>query len=476
MIFTSSEFFVFFVIVYGAFLALRNRCRGQNVLLVIASYTFYGWWDWRFLSLLLVSTVVDYVVGRKLAGAHGDKRRKALLLVSLTTNLSILGFFKYFNFFIESFADLLQQVGLEAHLPVLRIILPIGISFYTFQTLAYTIDVYQRRMVPVRDLSVFALYVCYFPQLVAGPIERAQNLIPQLEKPRVATLERFNSGALLVLIGLVRKVAIADVAGLGVDAAFNAPGEMTSLRLAGATVLFGLQIYGDFAGYSDMARGFSRMLGVELMRNFNQPYFSTNITVFWRRWHISLSTWLRDYLYIFVLGGNRKGKLRTYRNLMLTMLLGGLWHGAAWTFVVWGGLHGCALALHKLWLGNRKPLYRPPVDSLGNVARVAVTWLGTMILVHIAWVFFRAPDFSTAFEVLSGIFAMRGGLSDLGELLPLTLIGVMLLIDIPQYLKGKHTAMQSWPLSVRSVTYAGLILLLVLLWGEDEVPFIYFQF
>lgn len=475
MLFNTWEFLVFFVVVFGAYLATMRHVKAQNVLLLVSSYLFYGWWDWRFLGLLLLSTVVDYSTALLMRQAATPQGRKALMLVSVVTNLGILGFFKYFNFFIDSAAALLETLGLEANLPALSIILPVGISFYTFQTMAYTIDVYREQMKPTRDFVAFAVYVCYFPQLVAGPIERAQHLIPQFEKRRQVSLEQVGSGAVLMLIGLVRKVAIADVVAAEVNAAFAHPGDLSTSALIRAVVLFSLQIYGDFAGYSDMARGLSRMLGVELMENFNHPYFSTNITVFWRRWHISLSSWLRDYLYI-TLGGNRGPSWFVYRNLMLTMLLGGLWHGAAWTFVVWGGLHGGALALHKLYLRGKKPPSRLNLESPGALMRGLLSWAGTMALVGLAWVFFRASSFQNAYEVLRGILLPHGGLELSSWAMPLGMIALMLLLDVPQHLKRDHNAMQRWPWPIRGLVYAGLILAMVLLRSGDEVPFIYFQF
>ena len=472
MLFNTWEFAGFFLIVFTAYHLLARRA--QNVLLLVASYVFYAGWDWRFLSLLWVSTIVDYLVGRALEHAEGA-RRKRLLLVSVITNLGILGFFKYFNFFAGSAAEALHTLGLHADTPTLAIILPVGISFYTFQTMAYTIDVYRKRMTPTHNLLTFAVYVAYFPQLVAGPIERAQHLIPQFTKPRRVDADRFASGLLLIMIGLVRKVVIADNAAAFVDPVFHDPSAHSSMYVLRAVFLFGLQIYGDCAGYSDIARGTSRLLGIELMENFNQPYFSTNITEFWRRWHVSLSTWLRDYLYI-PLGGNRRGRRRTDINLTLTMLLGGLWHGAAWTFVIWGGLHGLALLIHKHWLRGVKPPERAVIQSPPDLARALAGWGLTMGTVWLAWVFFRAPDFHAAAQVLHALFVFRGD-PYFGLLKPaIYMAGLMLVIDIPQYLARKHEAMLDWPWPVRGALCASALLLLVVFWRADEVPFIYFQF
>jgi len=475
MLFNTWTFAAFFAVVCAAYFPLRRNLRAQNVLLLLASYVFYGWWDWRFLTLIWISTAVDFVVARSMSRTD-DKRRKALLLTSVFVNLGILGFFKYFGFFVESAEELLRGIGLDPHLPILHVVLPVGISFYTFQTMAYTIDVYRRRLEPTTDWLVFGLYVCYFPQLVAGPIERAQQLLPQFAKPRKWDLDRASSGALLILIGLVRKVVIADMAAGEVNAAFSNPGQFGAIELLRAVALFSFQIYGDFAGYSDIARGTSRILGIELMENFNHPYFARNITDFWRRWHISLSSWLRDYLYI-PLGGSRGSSVATYRNLALTMLLGGLWHGAAWTFVVWGGIHGLALAVHKLFLRGRDPLQRLTGALPIRVLKWTAAWALTMAVVALAWVFFRADSFSNAFEVLSGIASGRGYFWIRQLYLPLGLLVLMLIVDLPQAWTGSHEAMLRWPWPIRGLTYATLIMILVLFGNSgDDVPFIYFQF
>jgi D-alanyl-lipoteichoic acid acyltransferase DltB (MBOAT superfamily) len=310
---------------------------------------FYGWWDSRFLLLLAFSTTVDYYCALKIAETDVESTRKKYILVSLISNLGILGFFKYFNFFVSSAHDALQTVGWNVSTPVLQIILPLGISFYTFQAISYTIDVYRRTIGPSRDFVAFALSVCYFPHLVAGPIQRASFLLPQLERDRRVRWVQIREGAGLIVYGLFKKVGVADAIAPLVDLRFASPGLYGWTDLLFAVYLFAIQIYCDFSGYSDIARGTSKLFGIELMLNFDHPYFSTSITEFWRRWHISLSTWLREYLYI-PLGGNRHGVRRTYRNLLLTMLLGGLWHGANWTFVVWGGLHGLYLSIHKMLL------------------------------------------------------------------------------------------------------------------------------
>jgi alginate O-acetyltransferase complex protein AlgI len=473
MLFNSPEYFIFLAAVLLLYFVLRRRW--QNWMLIAASYLFYGFWDYRFLSLIVISTLVDYFSARVIYQSSSEIRRRFFLILSLAVNLGFLGFFKYFNFFVDSAERALSMIGLGVSTPVLYVILPVGISFYTFQTMAYTIDVYRGKMVPVKSLRDFALYVCYFPQLVAGPIERPQNLLPAIQARRVVTTEKLTGGAVLILIGLFRKVVIADGIGAQVDIIFSNPGGYTTPYLLMGLYLFALQIYCDFAGYSDIARGTSRLLGIELMRNFNQPYFAASITEFWRRWHISLSTWLRDYLYI-PLGGNRGGVSKTYRNLMLTMLLGGLWHGAAWTFVIWGGLHGLYLIGQRFFHRHERPPL-PTSPTEWNWPRVGGVLL-TFHLVLLTWVFFRAPGLSVAVNYLQGIFAFSGmTVATWLDVLPAILIpwALMLTIDIPQFITGRHVVLTGWPRPVRHLAAATMLFLIILGVGT-RAPFIYFQF
>ncbi|MFO1490970.1 MAG: MBOAT family O-acyltransferase [Kiritimatiellia bacterium] len=358
MVFNSFVFVLFFLVVYGLYVILRHRA--QNVLLLVASYVFYGWWDWRFLSLVFASTLLDYVCGLKIV--DDPVRRKLWIGISMTGNLGLLFFFKYFNFFAASTAALLHSLGLEAGWTTLNIVLPVGISFYTFQTMSYTLDIYRGTLAPTRSLLNFSLYVAFFPQLVAGPIERASHLLPQVEKPRRPTYQGLREGFWLILHGYLLKVVVADNLGPFADEIFNHPESARGLAVPLALAAFAFQIYGDFAGYSNIARGLCKWMGFDLMVNFRMPYFATNPSDFWRRWHISLSTWLRDYLYI-PLGGNRGGPARTHRNLLLTMVLGGLWHGAAWHFVAWGLYHGLLLSGHRL--------LQPLLDRLRPAGRLA---------------------------------------------------------------------------------------------------------
>lgn len=475
MIFNSLDYFIFLAIALAGYFILARRA--QNAWLLAASYIFYGWWDWRFLSLILISTVVDYCCGIAIHTVRRESRRRFFLLISLVVNLGILGFFKYFNFFIGSAAELLSSFGLQPNVSSLNIILPVGISFYTFQTLSYTIDIYRRKLEPIHEPLTFALFVSFFPQLVAGPIERARNLLPQLQAPRKVTMQDLSDGTFLILMGLFRKVVIADTAAPFVDRAFGSPEIFTSSGLLIATFLFAIQIYGDFAGYSDIARGTARLLGIRLMVNFTQPYFATNITDFWRRWHMSLSSWLRDYLYI-PLGGNRHGTINTYKNLILTMLLGGLWHGAAWGFVLWGALHGAYLAMHKFLTRDEK---EPPPNSIwsGLLKRI-----GIFVLVSLTWIPFRQPDIGQALTFFGSIINWHGSLFDVanpgkvlepGLTLALSLIA-LLIVDTPMYRNNSQTAILQWPWLLRGSAFAAMIFGIMLFGGTNEVDFIYFQF
>jgi alginate O-acetyltransferase complex protein AlgI len=478
MLFNSWIFPAFLLVVLVPYFALGQR--SQNRWLLATSYVFYGWWDWRFCSLLALSTAVDGWCAHQIHRSADPTRRRRLLTVSLLTNLGALGLFKYFDFFIESAGVALEFVGLQPNLPSLRVILPVGISFYTFQTMAYTIDVYRRQAEPAEDPLDFALYVAWFPQLVAGPIERATDLLPQLARRRTWSTDAFWSGADLVLWGFVKKVLIADSVAPWVDRVFDHPSELGRTELALGTYLFALQIYGDFSGYTDIARGVSRWLGVELSVNFRQPYAAANITDFWRRWHITLSSWLRDYLYI-PLGGNRSGGWRTYRNNLVTMLLGGLWHGASVNFVVWGGLHGLYLAAHKLWLGGA-PVPVPPTSGPRAVLRRWASVLFTFHLVCLGWIFFRAPTLAGAATHLEGLLfgPWRGpdGTITLGLATSLAVFGaVVVAIDAAcGSARSDVPTLARWPAPARGALYAAALLALMMIGEEGGAPFVYFQF
>ncbi len=481
MLFNSLAFVVFLAIVLPLYYSLSHRW--QNRFLVVASYVFYGYWDWRFLALLALSTVTDFVIARRLESSHTERTRRALLLASLSVNLGILFFFKYYGFFVDSAIALLSRVGFEPNVPLLQVVLPVGISFYTFQTLAYTIDVYRKKQRATADFTAFALYVSYFPQLVAGPIERASRLLPQIQRPRRVSAEALQSGAQLILWGFVKKVVVADGLAPYVERCFAHPGSFSAGALLLGVYAFAFQIYGDFSGYTDIARGVSRLMGIELMANFRQPYWSRNITEFWRRWHISLSSWLRDYLYI-PLGGNRKGPGRQYVNLLLTMLLGGLWHGAAWTFVIWGGLHGAFLALHKLWTRGKKIGTEGSPNSAGGWAVFFVKAFVTFHLVCLTWIFFRAESAYDAREYLYAImgllFSVDFSIGPAIRGLPQTLLlagGLVVLLDAICWRKDTEVPVdQASPLWVRTVMYAIALLLLSFAREPSSDTFIYFQF
>jgi D-alanyl-lipoteichoic acid acyltransferase DltB (MBOAT superfamily) len=393
MVFNSLVFWIFFPVFAALYFCLRGQARLW--LCLAGSYLFYGWWDWRFLGLIALLTGINYWCGLKITDApEGSGWRRHYVTFSIVCSLAILGFFKYFNFFIEGFMDLSALAGLQFNAGTMAIILPVGISFYTFQTMSYTIDLYRKEVGVERSLLKFAVFVSFFPQLVAGPIVRAKDFLPQLQSDRSVTFEDIRIGLNQVLWGMVLKVVMADNLAVVVDLAFREPEARSGIFLLVGTLFYAFQIYGDFAGYSLIAIGLARLLGFRFLQNFNRPYFATSFSDFWQCWHISLSSWLRDYLYI-PLGGNRKGKRRTQINLMLTMLLGGLWHGAAWNFVIWGGLHGVYLVLQRV---------------LGSLLQLR-DWIGLKILqsvlvfacVCIAWVFFRAQSFDHAVTVLSKI-------------------------------------------------------------------------
>ena len=461
MLFNSSEFLKFLLAFCLAYYLARNHLRVRNLLVIAASYLFYGWWDWRFLGLIVISTLLDYCVGLGLGRTSSPVRRRLLVAASVAGNLAILGFFKYYDFFVTSLAAALQEVGLPFHPRTLKIILPVGISFYTFQTMSYSLDVYRGVTRPTRDLAAFAAYVSFFPQLVAGPIERAHRLLPQFLTTRVITADMLGRGMWLLVWGMFKKVVIADSLGPMVDAIFAAP-ELSGPAVALGVVAFGIQIYCDFSGYSDIARGVARFFGFDLMVNFNLPYLARSVRDFWHRWHISLSTWLRDYLYI-PLGGNRKGPGRTMVNIMITMLLGGLWHGAAWHYVLWGAWHGWGLCLERLLRPKRKA---PP-----RGAGAAVSWALTMLFVFYGWLLFRAPNLEHAarMTLALGNFAVEPWLPA-GVGMTALLALVLAAVEWP----GATRWIERGP--VRIGLQAIFIAVIAAVWRVHARPFIYFQF
>jgi alginate O-acetyltransferase complex protein AlgI len=404
MFFNSIDFAVFVPIVFLLYWFVFNKnLKLQNLLIVVSSYVFYGWWDYRFLSLMLFSTVVDYLVGRALSNEENFTKRKVLLWTSIIVNLGFLGFFKYFNFFIESFADAFSLFGLPIKANTLTIILPVGISFYTFQTLSYSIDVYKRRLEPTRDFIAFTAFVSFFPQLVAGPIERATHLLPQFYNKRKFEIEKAKEGIYQIIWGLVKKVVIADTCATYANTIFDNYDSMNSLSLMLGAVYFAFQIYGDFSGYSDIALGTSKLFGFNLMQNFSYPYFSRDIAEFWRRWHISLSTWFRDYLYI-PLGGSQGGTWMKVRNTFIIFIVSGFWHGANWTFVIWGLLN--AIYFLPLLLRNKNRMNIGAIELGFNInsARVFFNIILTFVLTCFAWIFFRAKNLAEAFGYIHRMF------------------------------------------------------------------------
>jgi len=469
MIFTQIEFILFYVVALLFLLVVRHH-RTQKVFLLLASYYFYAYWDWRFLSLIIISTIVDFWVGRKLKNEDHSGRRKTLLLVSLICNLGKLGFFKYFNFFIHSFDALLEPMGL--HIGSLNIILPIGISFYTFQTLSYTIDVYRRNIDTCSDFFDFALFVAFFPQLVAGPIVRASDFLPQLKSAPKITWSKIFLGFQQFVFGLFKKVFIADRIAFYVDGVFDDVNVLTSFTVWLGVIAYAIQIYCDFSGYSDMAIGVARSFGYDLQENFRHPYISRSVTEFWRRWHISLSTWLRDYLYI-PLGGNRKGTRRMYINLMLTMLLGGLWHGAAWTFVLWGFWHGLALVTHRRITSLLNRIR--PTQGLTKILWNLTAWAVTMLIVLLGWVFFRANSFSHALIVLRQMFCPLPGFAWYYPF-------VLGIIPFFVFIHALHSTRFAYLKNLPPDKWYGpailfiLVFLTIAFYPSSFQPFIYFQF
>jgi alginate O-acetyltransferase complex protein AlgI len=543
VLFNSLAFAAFLPVVYLLYRLMNFRA--QNLMLLVASYIFYGWWDWRFLFLMILTTVIDFWTGlildrahltktqiivpvlfllfggvfligfdfsallHYLAGIEGDaplltanmrnvliflpvglaiaaiifrflcqldedRRRKYSMILSMITSLSILGAFKYFNFFIDSLVVAFNAAGIAAEARHFDIVLPVGISFYTFQSMSYAIDIYRRELKPSEKFLDFALFVSFFPQLVAGPIERASHLLPQITKPRHIDLETTTRGLFLILFGLFKKIAIADGVAQTVDQIFNSSGQVSWLEIVVGTTLFAVQIYCDFSGYSDIARGTSKLFGIDLMVNFRMPYFARSPRDFWNRWHISLSTWLRDYLYI-PLGGGRGSTAFVCRNLMLTMVLGGLWHGAAWNYVLWGFYHGTALSIHRVML-QRKAV-KDVVD--GAIAAILKT-VGFGIVTLYGWLLFRATSFDQIVNFTQNLITGKGGLTFSAATPPLSAsLGLILLIawEIKQYRDGGNGDFyRKFPAWLVGMIIALLLFLTIMGMSNAPAQFIYFQF
>src|SRR4051812_27164627 len=473
MVFNSLHFLWFFLVVYALYRVLPHR--GQNWLLLIASYYFYAAWDWRFLGLLIASTVVDYSCGRLLERTADERRRKWLLGASLAFNLTLLGFFKYFNFFADNLHVVFGALGWQLDFVTLRVLLPVGISFYTFVTMSYVIDVYRREIRATRDPLEFAVFVAYFPHLVAGPILRASRLLPQIHLPRTITPEQMRDGAWLIAWGLFQKIFVADNLAPIANAVFEPGTHPAGINVLLGVYAFAFQIYGDFAGYSNIARGVSKLMGIELLENFRFPYFVRSPQAFWRHWHISLSTWLRDYLYI-PLGGNRGGTARTNRNLLITMVLGGLWHGAAWTFVLWGIFHGLLLIAYRR--AGRTSLVQRWLLGPTLPARL----LGWAVMFHftcLGWLIFRARSAGQVADMLRRIvfdFAPRT-IDVAGVLAPLALYTTpLLIVHACEAYFDDVLVVRRLPIGVRYFVYGATFYLTMLFGNFGGSDFIYFQF
>jgi len=472
MLFNTPLFLIFLLFTLSVYYFLKGK--SAKIFLLISSYVFYGYWDYRFLFLLVGSSLMDYYFGNLIFATKNEKNKKRILQLSLLVNLVILGFFKYFNFFIDSVSALLPGDLDYLHI---RVILPVGISFYTFQSLSYTFDIYRGKLKPTDSVLDYCLFVGVFPHMVSGPIVKAKDLLPQLRQLHRPLKSDFLSGFSLITVGMFQKVLIGDTVAKHVDHIFAEPSYYASTELLFAVLMFSIQIYADFSGYSKIARGSARLFGIELINNFQQPYFSSNITDFWRRWHISLSEWLRDYVYIWWLGGNRISRLRTYVNLLLTMLIGGIWHGANWTFVVWGGLHGIYLTVHKIIKGEASIIVNNKVDIwYSKIPGILITYL----FVVFAWLFFRAPDFSTA-----GFFINRILIEHVDSQITIDLLEILLAYSIVTFLLDFleiRYKRQDYLVAINKnlrlsvfVVFWGVMLLYMYSVGKP-MPFIYFQF
>lgn len=478
MLFNSIDFVIFLPIVFAVFWVIpKENNSWRNAWLLLASYVFYGWWDSRFLLLIVFSSVVDFLVGNNMAQSKSLKNRKLLLLLSLCVNLGLLGFFKYYNFFLDNFVSAFSFLGHDIQFRGLEVVLPVGISFYTFQTLSYTIDVYRNKIPAERSVLKFFTYVAFFPQLVAGPIERASNLLPQFSKPKTFDYQEAVMGLRQVLWGFFKKIVIADNCAFYANQIFEQHEFYSGSTLLLGGILFAFQIYGDFSGYSDIAIGISRTMGFNLMQNFAFPYFSRDIAEFWRRWHISLSTWFRDYLYI-PLGGSKGGKWMQLRNTMIIFVVSGFWHGANWTFIVWGALNALYFIPLLLSDRNRRNLEIVAKGRTLPKVREVISILGTFMITVLAWIFFRSPDVGFAWNYLTNIFSIS--LFSIPEIIPLPvfmLLNIFLLIEWFGR-EGEFALARidfAFSKTWRYVFYYSL-LFLMFWFGNQEQEFIYFQF
>lgn len=466
MQFNSNDFLIFFGLFLAVYYLVRRSQTTRNLLIVAASYIFYGWWDYRFVPLLFLTSLVDYGTGLGFNRFTSETGRKSLLSLSIVSNLSVLFVFKYFDFFKESLEGLLASAGWNTHWRELRLILPVGISFYTFQSLSYVVDVYRGQLRPTANFVQFLAYVSFFPQLVAGPIERATNLLGQFARTLRITAADLEQGVWLILWGLFKKVVLADNLAPLVELVFDHSVPVAPMIMLGAGA-FALQIFCDFSGYTDIARGLAKILGFELMANFNLPYFATSVREFWRRWHISLSTWFRDYVYV-PLGGNRGRPERTYLNVMATMLLAGLWHGAALNFVLWGLWHGAGLAVNRWWAERRR-------STLSLPAWLA--WSMTVLFVLYGWILFRAPSPERVLALTEGLSVFSLPLWWKPYVANLLVISTPLVaVQIWQHRSGDLLVPLTLPISLKASLQAALLFGILAFWNPDSPPFIYFQF
>lgn len=477
MLFNTIDFAIFLPIVFILYWFFTKNLKLQNVLIVVASYTFYAWWDWRFLLLIIFSTLVDYSIGIALSKQDNYIKRKTLLWISICVNLGFLGFFKYYNFFLDNFITAFSFFGTAINTNTLNIILPVGISFYTFQTLSYSIDVYRRKIEPTTDYVAFSAFVSFFPQLVAGPIERATNFLPQFYKKRTFDYSKAVDGLRQILWGLFKKIVIADNCAQYANQIFDSSSDYSGSTLVLGAVFFTFQIYGDFSGYSDIAIGTSRLFGFNLKQNFSFPYFSRDIAEFWRRWHISLSTWFRDYLYI-PLGGSRGSIWNKIRNVFIIFVVSGFWHGANWTFIVWGALNAVYFLPILLTNKNRNHIDIVAKGSLFPNLKEILSMLITFLLTVFAWIFFRAESLSHAWNYVTAM--LNASLLTKPEVLPKDILILILIFLIVEWFgREQKFALAkiglTWKKPLRYGFYFAIIL--SLFWfGGNEQQFIYFQF
>ena len=474
MLFNSIDYLLFLPIVFLLYWFVFNkRLKSQNSLILVSSYVFYGWWDYRFLSLIFLSTVVDFIIGLNIPKQDSEKKQKLLLSCSVLFNLGVLVFFKYYNFFVDSWVDLFSSVGYEIKSTwTLNIILPVGISFYTFQTMSYTIDIFKKKLEPTRDFISFASFVSFFPQLVAGPIERASNLLPQILKKREFKHEQGVQGLRLIIWGMFKKVVIADSLAPIVDDIFSNYQDFSGGTLWLGAIYFAFQIYCDFSGYSDIAIGTSKLFGFELMSNFKFPYFSRNIGEFWRRWHISLSTWFRDYLYI-PLGGSQEGKWKSIRNIFLIFLVSGFWHGANWTFIFWGLFHAILFLPSFIFKTNRK--YKSSIigeDSFLPTPKEFIQVGVTFILVTISWVFFRSETILDSFEYLYIMIFDY----EIPKKFRSFIVHVILLLILDYLNINNHRLSINKYKNFESLIFTLKLSLITIYFFKNSVNFLYFQF